>query len=137
MITIQQYVGPHDASPDWMPATVANAERLLAACARLEALAVADGVVFAENPATGCGVSGLTFGGFRPKNCPQGAQKSNHKKGLAVDRYDPDNKIDAWCMKNLDKLEECGIWIEHPSATDGWSHWQCVPPKSGNRVFYP
>lgn len=137
MINLEQYVGPHDASPDWTPKRIANAEKLLAACAKLEALAVADGVTFLENQATGCSVSGLTFGGFRPQSCPQGAANSNHKEGLAVDRYDPDNKIDAWCMKNLDKLEECGIWIEHPDATNRWSHWQCVPPRSGNRVFRP
>jgi hypothetical protein len=137
MITLAQYVGPHANSPDWTLSREANAKKLLAACARLQAIAESDGVQFPVNPKTGSGVSGNTFGGFRPQNCPQGAPRSNHKQGLGVDLYDPDNEIDAWCMENLDQLVACGIWIEHPSATNTWSHWQCVAPGSGNRVFHP
>ena len=137
MITLAQYVGPHSKSPDWDTTCQANAAQLLVACSKLEEYARADGVEFPDNPNTGSGVSGLTFGGFRPQDCPQGAPLSSHKKGLAVDRYDPRNKIDDWCMKNLAKLEECGIYIEHPSKTPGWSHWTIKRPGSGNRVFYP
>jgi len=97
----------------------------------------ADGVVFPINPATECGISGKTYGGFRPQSCPQGAAHSNHKLGLAVDRWDPLNRIDDWCMQHIEVLEECGIWIEHPDATPGWAHWQSVQPKSGRRVFLP
>ena len=137
MITLNQYVGRWSQSPDWTEERQANARALLAACALLEDRMSAEGFTFPINPVTGSGVSGATFGGFRPQSAPVGAPKSNHKIGLAVDRYDPLNKIDAWCMANLDVLEECGIWIEHPSKTETWSHWQCVPPKSGKRVFYP
>ena len=137
MITVTQYVGPHKRSEDWTIARQINAQKLLAACLLLENDAIADGVEFHDNPATKSGVSGKTFGGFRPQACPQGAPNSNHKEGLAVDRYDPENKIDDWCMANLDKLEARGIWIEHPDATHGWSHWQSVPPKSGKRVYRP
>jgi len=137
MITLTQYAGTHADSQDWTLQRQANAAGLLVACSRLEALARADGVKFLDNPATGNGISGSTFGGFRPQNCPQGAPQSSHKEGLAVDRYDPDNAIDAWCMANLDRLEACGIYIEHPDATSHWSHWTTKAPKSGRRVFYP
>ena len=137
MITLAQYVGPHAGSPDWTPERRGNAEQLLAACVGLEADATAAGVKFPNNPATGNGVSGQTLGGFRPQNATQGAPKSSHKQGLAVDRYDPKGEIDAWCMANQDRLAAHGIYIEHPSATKGWSHWTIKAPGSGNRVFYP
>ena len=140
MITLEQYVGPHAESPDWTIARKANAVSLLTACSKLEQLAIADGVEFPVNPATNSQVSGQTFGGFRPQDCPQGSMHSSHKEGLGVDRYDPTNKIDAWCMLNSGKggkLEQCGIYLEHPSATNKWSHWTTRRPPSGNRVFYP
>ena len=137
MITLDQYFGPWINHADATAERKINAARLLKACELLENRMLADGFAFPTNPATGSGVSGSKYGGFRPQATTIGASKSNHKIGLAVDRYDPLNKIDTWCMANLDVLEECGIWIEHPSATDTWSHWQCVSPKSGNRVFYP
>ena len=137
MITLRQYVGPHSDSVDWNVERMANAERLLSACAKLEEMILKDGINLPVNPSTQSGVSGQTMGGFRPQSCTQGAAKSSHKEGLAVDRYDPYGKIDDWCSSNLDKLVECGIYIEHPSATPGWSHWTIKAPKSGNRVFYP
>lgn len=138
MITILDYAGKWLNTPDWTPEREANArERLLPAVQMLEDMMAADGIVFPVNPATGNGVSGKYYGGFRPQACTIGAPQSNHKQGLAVDRFDPANAIDNWCMAHLDALEQCGIWIEHPDKTDGWSHWQCVPPHSGNRVFWP
>lgn len=65
------------------------------------------------------------------------AKKSNHTLGLACDFKDPDGAIDAFCLANLDKLAEIGLWLESPDSTIGWCHLQCVPPKSGNRVFKP
>ena len=137
MITLTQYAGPHASSPDWNDTTQANAAQLLVACSRLEFLAAQDGVKFPNNPATGNGVSGETFGGFRPQNCPIGAPHSAHKEGKAVDRYDPDGLIDKWCFANQDRLESCGIYLEHPDATKGWSHWSTKAPASGRVVFYP
>ena len=137
MITLNQYVGPHRASPDWTPTREQNATKLLAACCALEVEMARGGVSFPDNPATKSGVSGQTFGGFRPQDCPIGAPNSSHKEGLAVDRYDPRGEIDAWCMAHIDRFEKHGIYIEHPSATPGWSHWTIRAPKSGNRAFYP
>lgn len=138
MITLDEYVGPWAESPDWTPHRKANATtRLLPATWALEKIMREAGIVFRNNPKTGSGISGKTLGGFRPNDCAVGAVRSWHKEGMAVDRYDPAGEIDAWCMNHLDALERCGIWLEHPSKTVGWSHWQCTPPRSGNRVFLP
>ena len=137
MITLAQYIGPHAASPDWTAARKAHAAILLEACESLETEMLADGVEFPDNPATGSGVSGQTFGGFRPQNCPQGAANSAHKTGEAVDRYDPKGEIDAWLMAHQDRLVAHGVYIENPSATVHWSHWSTRAPGSGNHVFLP
>lgn len=90
-----------------------------------------------NNPATGSPVSS----GWRPARLnatvPGAAPRSKHVLGLAIDLFDPEGEIDDWCMDNLDKLEICGLFLEHPSATKNWCHLQCVGPKSGRRVFYP
>jgi hypothetical protein len=137
MITLEQYFGRWMDHPDATDERVGNAKRLVVACELLGAMAAADGVAFPTNPATRSGVSGSKYGGFRPQDCTIGASKSAHKEGLAVDRFDPTGEIDEWCMNNQDKLKMCGIYIEHPSATVGWSHWSIKPPKSGKTVFYP
>jgi hypothetical protein len=140
MISFDQYFGPWLTHKDATDERQANAVRLLSAVGMLERLALLDGVEFPDNPATGSGVSGSTYGGFRPQDCPQGAKHSSHKEGLAVDRYDPHGDIDKWCMMNSGiggKLEQCGIYIEHPKKTDKWSHWTVRVPGSGKRVFWP
>lgn len=137
MITLLQYVGPHKQSPDWTPQCEVDATRLLSACCALEAEMARGGVTFPDNPKTKSGVSGTTFGGFRPQDCPEGAPNSSHKKGQGVDRYDPFEKIDNWCLAHPDRLAFHGIFIEHPSKTVGWSHWTTRSPPSGNRIFYP
>ena len=95
------------------------------------------GVEFPDNPITHSGVSGETYGGFRPQSCPIGAPHSQHKEGSAVDRYDPLGEIDDWIMAHQEIARAYGIYIEHPSATIHWSHWQNVAPKSGHTVFFP
>lgn len=137
MITLPQYVGPHAKSADWNAERQMNATRLLNACCALEAEMARGGVAFPDNPVTKNGISGVTFGGFRPRDCPQGAPDSSHKQGLGVDRYDPFGKIDAWCAAHPDRLAKHGIYIEHPEATPGWSHWTTRAPRSGNRIFRP
>lgn len=81
--------------------------------------------------------------GWRPPSVnaatPNAAAKSKHMTGQAIDIYDPEGDFDNWLMSQdgQRKLVELGLWIEHPSATKGWSHLQSVPPNSKNRVFYP
>lgn len=137
MITLEQYVGPYRASTDWTVERQMNAQKLLAAAFLLSGFMEDDGIVFPVNPATKTQVSGRGNGGFRPQACPIGAPRSNHKQGNALDWYDPDEQIDNWCYKHTGVLQACGIWLEHPDATPGWSHWQRVPPGSGSRIFVP
>lgn len=140
MITLSDYFGQWWGHPDATQERIDSAEKLLDACSDLEALARAEGVEFPINPKNGTPVSGQLFGGFRPQSCTIGAKKSAHKEGMAVDRYDPEGLIDAWCMNNSEvggKMEKCGIYIEHPDATPKWSHWSIKRPASGNRVFKP
>lgn len=137
MITYEQYVGQWAQSPDLTYERKANAVRMLYAVTDLMTEMIAAGIVFQINPKTKSQVSGETYGGFRPQDCPIGATNSSHKVGLAVDIYDPDNKIDDWCMKHQDRLQAHGIYIEHPDSTPHWSHWTIRAPGSGHTVFYP
>lgn len=79
--------------------------------------------------------------GYRPAainaNVPGAAKKSNHMVCLAVDIRDVDGKMKSWCLANLDKLALYGLWMEDAGSTPTWCHLQCVPPRSGNRVFKP
>ena len=137
MISLAEYVGVHAHSPDWTIERASNALKLLSACARLQTLMVADKIIFHVNPKTKSMVSGETYGGFRPQDCPIGAPHSSHKEGHGVDIFDPDGKIDAWLVNNAYTLGSCGIYIEHPIKTPTWSHWQDIAPGSGHRIFYP
>jgi hypothetical protein len=137
MITVEQYVGRWASSPDWTPARMINAGKLLIAVNAIMAEMALAGVAFKENPATGSQVSGQTYGGFRPQNCPQGAPRSSHKEALACDIYDPAGDIDAHLLKHPDLLIKYGIYIEDPAATVHWSHWSIKPPRSGKHIFTP
>lgn len=139
MLTIDDILGPYGRNHRDITDDVLHAitRQLLPACWALEKRMRDAGIEFPINPATGTSVSGSGNGGFRPQDCRIGAPRSNHKLGLAVDRYDPTGAIDDWCFRNQHVLEECGIWLEHPDATPGWSHWQAIGPRSKARVFRP
>lgn len=87
------------------------------------------------NPSTGNIISGSLYGGIRPLDCPQGAAKSSHKKGLAVDIYDPKNELDAWL--NDITLLKFNLYREHPDSTPHWCHLTINSPASGHRTFKP
>jgi hypothetical protein len=97
----------------------------------------ADGIEMQINPNSKSPVSS----GWRPAaingSTPGAAAKSKHMTCEACDLYDPDGEIDEWALANPESLADLGLWQEHPSATKGWAHFQTVPPRSGNRVFYP
>lgn len=82
----------------------------------------------------------IVSSGYRPAainaTIPGAAKKSNHMACLAVDLADS-GKLAEYCLNNLKLLEEFGLWMEDPAHTKGWVHLQCVPPRSGNRVFKP
>jgi hypothetical protein len=140
MISMKDYIGHWSKSKDWTPSRQANAQRLLSSVNSLMSIAMADGVKFQTNPKTNSQVSGETYGGFRPQDCPQGAPNSSHKEGLAVDIYDPFGHIDAWLLQSpraQSAIESLDMYFEHPSKTESWSHWSIKRPGSGKRFFYP
>jgi hypothetical protein len=79
--------------------------------------------------------------GWRPKELnakvPNASKTSHHITGNAIDFHDPHGHIDNWCLANLDRLEECGLYLEDPAHTKNWSHLQQIAPRSGRRVFLP
>ena len=80
--------------------------------------------------------------GWRPPAVNAGtknaARRSHHMTGKAIDISDNGN-LAKWCASpaGLIALEKIGLWLEHPGSTLTWCHVQTVPPRSGNRVFYP
>lgn len=70
-------------------------------------------------------------------NTPGAAKKSNHLICAAIDLSDSDGLLDNWCLKNIDKLNELGLYLEDPSRTPTWTHLQCKPPRSGSNPFLP
>jgi hypothetical protein len=135
MITSQQYFGQFLYHPDATPDRMVNANELLDRVNRLIARLMEMGVVFKINPATKSEVSGQTFGGFRPKDCPQGADNSSHKTGQGVDIYDPLDAIDNAITDDL--LIQYDLYRESPEDTVGWCHLTTRAPRSGNRSFKP
>lgn len=63
--------------------------------------------------------------------------KSAHLDAAACDIADPLGHLAGWCKSNLDFLEQLGVYIEDPSVTKGWVHFQIWMPSSGNRIFIP
>lgn len=138
MITYEQYVGEWSTSPDLTPERIKNIkDNLLPKVEALFVHLVLAGVDFKTNPATKSQVSGQTYGGFRPQDCSQGAPKSSHKEGLAVDIYDTLNQIDNYLLAHPELLEEFGIYIEAPNSTPHWSHWSVRAPLSKRHIFNP
>lgn len=62
---------------------------------------------------------------------------SRHLYGQAIDVFDPNKELQQWCLSNVIKLEEIGLWCEDFLYTPNWTHFQSVPPKSGKRFFKP
>ena len=86
MISMDDYFGKWLFCDDATADRKDNAAELLYRVNQL--LSVADGMHGIKtpiNPDTKSQVSGITYGGFRPKSCPQGAPNSSHKDGMGVD----------------------------------------------------
>ena len=79
----------------------------------------------------------------RPSDTPKnGAAKSKHLEGLAIDLDDDDKgTLWFWLMQNLKLVQTCGLYLEHGCWTHNklgsWVHFQIVPPASGKRIFIP
>ncbi len=73
-----------------------------------------------------------------------GSKNSKHITMQAVDLWDPEKKLGEWCVANIERLKEVGIYMESLATTHAssdpkkrWVHWQCVAPKSGSIIFNP
>lgn len=141
MITLAEYwMGRDELYPMAMTPGIERAARMTVELVnRLLARAELAGVVLHRNARTGT----IVASGWRPpavNGATAGAApNSKHMTGQACDVYDPDGDLDEWLMTpdGQQALEEIGLWMESPSATKGWAHVQTIPPRSGNRVFYP
>ncbi len=133
MIDLETYFGAmsHLAEPD--AETRANAEDLLARVGSLledPRLAHIDAATAPRQnsgwrtPEYNAGVKGA-------------AKKSEHITGRAIDLDDDYGELDEFLFANRDLLIQYGFWMEHPASTKGWCHLQTIPPRSGNRVFFP
>ena len=79
--------------------------------------------------------------GWRPPSINEAtsnaAKKSNHMIGLAVDIKDADGAVRKWVLNNLQLMKDLGIYMEDFRWTPTWTHFQCVPPASGKRIYVP
>ena len=139
MITLKDYYMGRDEKYKTLltPQLRANAALTVGAANLLLSAAASDGVYLEVHPVT----RSLVSSGWRPPAVnaltPGAAVRSKHMNCEAIDLYDSEGDLDAWCMDNLYKLEGFKLWLEHPGATKGWCHLQIIPPRSGNRVYYP
>jgi hypothetical protein len=139
VLTLRQYymgrdrIWPIELTPEKQVNAATCVERTNALIAELEA----DGIKVEASPISKTPVSS----GWRPAavngTTPGAAVRSKHMSCEAIDLYDPEGDIDEWALAHPGVLEKIGLWQEHPSSTKGWAHFQIVPPRSGNRVFYP
>lgn len=162
MITAQEFFGkkPHGAEQR------AAAEELLARvnALRLDWMRDTGAAKCPVDRDTGCEISGDAKvgngdGGFREYG-ELGSKFSSHKilyvqdpagnwiydpaKAQAgVDSFDPGDELDQWLDQFEDghggntKLEEHGLYREHPDDTPGWCHLTARSPHSGKRTFKP
>jgi len=135
MITLEQYAGKWIEHADFNDACKKNAVILLDRVNQLIDSANRAGIELKDNPTTGSLVSGTQYGGFRPQSCPEGAPKSSHKTGQAIDIYDPQGKLDDWINDAI--LTQFDLYRESPTYTKGWCHLSTRSPKSGKRTFIP
>lgn len=125
---------PDELTPD----IKGNAEKTIEKVNALLAILEEEGLPLEKNKQ-----GSIVNSGWRPPQIngqtKNAAPKSKHMTGQACDLYDPEGDIDTFLMSGIGqaKLAELGLWMEHPSATKGWSHVQTVAPRSGHRTFYP
>lgn len=141
MILLDQYwMGRDEEYPDDLTDEVRdNAGLLLERVNRLLESAAAKDV----NPAIDATTGTFVASGWRPRtvndSTRNSGKNSRHIVGLAIDLRDtvPERPLARWCLRNLDLLEEIGLWMEDPQWTPTWVHLQAVPPGSGRRVYVP
>jgi len=79
--------------------------------------------------------------GWRPAGInaatPGAAKMSKHCLGLAVDIADYSGELFAWCLDNLQLLQDLDLYLEDKRWTKTWTHLGIGAPKSGKRIFVP
>ena len=115
-----------------------NAALLMGRVNLLLSWAYAEHVMPALDAKTGTHIAS----GWRPPEINEAtsnaAKASRHITGEAIDLRDNGTRdLARWCLKNLDALEEIGLWMEDPQWTPTWVHLQIVPPGSRRRVYCP
>jgi Peptidase M15 len=140
-LTLKQYLMGYDVRFPLLftPQIRKNAELMVDLVNALIERASKAGVKFHEHPVKKCVLSS----GWRPPEVNAktrgAATNSKHMTCQAADIYDPEGDLDEWLLTEDGQkaITEIGLWMEHPSATKGWSHVQSIPPGSKRRVFYP
>jgi hypothetical protein len=129
-ITLDDYFGRHSST--WKPSDEvrANALDLLS---KVNAMLTDMDLEEAREPKVNSGWRPQAYNAM----IPSAAVNSKHITGQAIDLYDPDGALDDFLMAHPQRLIDHGLWMEHPAATKGWTHVQSIPPRSGNRVFFP
>lgn len=134
MITLEQFWMGRDEKyqSELTPEIRHNGELLVGKVNNLLAIADVDGVMVIHTVASG----------WRPPAVndatTNAAANSKHRTGQAVDLVDAGRRaLTRWCLRNLDALEDLGLWMEDPRWTPSWLHLQLVPPASGRRVYIP
>jgi len=135
MITLEDYFGHQSHVEPPSDEVQINARELLI---RVNALL---DVINESFPGIGAAMHPRVNSGWRPAaynaTVPGAAVKSKHITGQAIDLADPDGELDELLVNHQNLLVIAGLWQEHPLATKNWMHVQSVPPRSGNRTFYP
>ena len=133
------YMGrQHSNAAELTDAIRDNVTELLGRVNLLLAWAYGDNVRPALDAATGTHIAS----GWRPAAIndatANAAKQSRHLTGEAIDLRDNGTRdLARWCIKNLDALEEIGLWMEDPQWTPSWVHLQIQPPGSRRRVYCP
>jgi hypothetical protein len=144
VITLEQYFMGRDAlfPGECTLAVGSNAERTVERINRALELAAADGV----EPGIDVKTGNFVASGWRPRSINHALERTSnaaaasaHIVAEACDLQErmPGRDLARWALKNLDKLEEIGLWMEDPRWTPDWVHWQTRPPHSGLRVYRP
>ena len=143
-ITLDHYCTLHGPATD--PVLKKNADELLRRVNNLLVLASVDKIVLGIDQISRNHVaSGYRPAGVNAKTS-NAATASKHLTCQGIDLQDTlDGKrqFAVWCIKNLDALKVCQLWMEDPrwtagrTNTDPWVHLQSVQPGSGARVYIP
>ena len=153
MITTEQYFRkPHSPGQKEQARDLIERRNKL----RIEWMQTTGRMACPVDPDTGAEISGKGGGdgdgGFRTPGSREGAKNSSHRiidgKGAGIDDFALNNEFDTWLdnfeipMPNGDeggntKLEEHGLYREHPSVTHSWCHLTTRAPNSGKRTFMP